>query len=264
MTADLNALRDNLRSLERVLVAFSGGVDSAFLAWVANDPLGAQAVRCFTAVSPSLANSELEDCSTLAREWGLNWCRIETSEMENAAYRLNDSDRCYHCKSALMDVAGPLAESDEAVIVLGVNLDDLGDHRPGQVAAQERNARFPLVDAGFSKLDIRAHSKELGLRIWDKPAAACLASRIPYGTEVTVPLLRRLDRAEAALKALGFQQIRVRDYGDVARLEFEVNQFPLVIERRTDIVDAVLAVGYRYATLDLEGFRSGNLNHSIR
>ena len=163
-----------------------------------------------------------------------------------------------------MDVAGPLAERDEAVIVLGVNLDDLGDHRPGQVAAQERNAQFPLVDAGFSKLDIRAHSKELGLRIWDKPAAACLASRIPYGTEVTVPLLRRLDRAEAALKALGFQQIRVRDYGDVARLEFELNQFPLVIERRTDIVDAVLAVGYRYATLDLEGFRSGNLNHGIR
>ena len=264
MTADLQALRDNLQSFERVLVAFSGGVDSAFLAWVANDTLGPDAVRCFTAVLPSLADSELADCSALAQEWGLNWSAVETSEMENAAYRVNDSDRCYHCKSALMDVAGPLADSDNAVVVLGVNLDDLGDHRPGQAAAQEREARFPLVDAGFSKVDIRQHSKNLGLRIWSKPAAACLASRVPYGTEVTVPLLRRLDRAEAALKALGFQQVRVRDYGDVARLEFELDQFPLVFERRTDIVEAVVAVGYRYATLDLEGFRSGNLNHSIR
>ena len=263
MTADLKTLRDNLRSLDGVLVAFSGGVDSAFLAWVANDSLGPEAARCFTAVSPSLAKSELEDCSALAQEWGLNWSAIETSEMENAAYRLNDSNRCYHCKSALMDVAGPLAEPDGAIVVLGVNLDDLGDHRPGQAAAQQREAVFPLVEAGFSKLDIREHSKELGLRIWDKPAAACLASRIPYGTEVTVTLLRRLDRAEAALKTMGFQQVRVRDYGDTARLEFDLNQFPQVFERRSDIVEAVITAGYRYATLDLEGFRSGNLNHSI-
>ena len=249
MTADLASLRKNLEGLERVLVAFSGGVDSAFLAWVANDTLGYELARCFTAVSPSLG--------------GLNWAPIETSEMENAAYRQNDSDRCYHCKSALMDVAGPVAQLHDCVVILGVNTDDLGDHRPGQFAAEERGARFPLVETEFSKADIRTHSRQLGLRTWDKPAAACLASRIPYGTEVTVPLLRRLDRAESALRALGFGQLRVRDYGEVARLEFDIDQMPAALDRRTEIVEAVQAVGYRYVTLDLEGFRSGNLNHSV-
>ncbi|MEC9058858.1 MAG: ATP-dependent sacrificial sulfur transferase LarE [Actinomycetota bacterium] len=263
MTADLASLRKNLEGLERVLVAFSGGVDSAFLAWVANDTLGYELARCFTAVSPSLGESELEDCATLAEEWGLNWAPIETSEMENAAYRQNDSDRCYHCKSALMDVAGPVAQLHDCVVILGVNTDDLGDHRPGQFAAEERGARFPLVETEFSKADIRTHSRQLGLRTWDKPAAACLASRIPYGTEVTVPLLRRLDRAESALRALGFGQLRVRDYGEVARLEFDIDQMPAALDRRTEIVEAVQAVGYRYVTLDLEGFRSGNLNHSV-
>ncbi|MEC7829137.1 MAG: ATP-dependent sacrificial sulfur transferase LarE [Actinomycetota bacterium] len=264
MSADLEALRSNLQGLQRVLVAFSGGADSAFLAWVANDTLGSEAVRCFTAVSPSLAESELEDCASLAQEWGLNWSPIETAEMENAAYRLNDSDRCYHCKSALMDVVMPVADEHELVVVLGVNTDDLGDHRPGQSAAQQRHARFPLVEAGFSKKDVREHSKELGLRTWDKPAAACLASRIPYGTQVSVPLLRRLDRAESALKGLGFHQLRVRDYGEVARLELDLDQLSMALDRRIEIVEAVRSVGYQYVTLDLEGFRSGNLNRSIQ
>ncbi len=264
MSADLEALRSNLQGLQRVLVAFSGGADSAFLAWVANDTLGSEAVRCFTAVSPSLAESELEDCASLAQEWGLNWSPIETAEMESAAYRLNDSDRCYHCKSALMDVVMPVADEHELVVVLGVNTDDLGDHRPGQSAAQQRHARFPLVEAGFSKKDVREHSKELGLRTWDKPAAACLASRIPYGTQVSVPLLRRLDRAESALKGLGFHQLRVRDYGEVARLELDLDQLSMALDRRIEIVEAVRSVGYQYVTLDLEGFRSGNLNRSIQ
>ncbi|MED5292272.1 MAG: ATP-dependent sacrificial sulfur transferase LarE [Actinomycetota bacterium] len=264
MSADLEALRSNLQGLQRVLVAFSGGADSAFLAWVANDTLGSEAVRCFTAVSPSLAESELEDCASLAQEWGLNWSPIETAEMENAAYRLNDSDRCYHCKSALMDVVMPVADEHELVVVLGVNTDDLGDHRPGQSAAQQRHARFPLVEAGFSKKDVREHSKELGLRTWDKPAAACLASRIPYGTQVSVSLLRRLDRAESALKGLGFHQLRVRDYGEVARLELDLDQLSMALDRRIEIVEAVRSVGYQYVTLDLEGFRSGNLNRSIQ
>ena len=263
MTADLLVLRKSLEALERVLVAFSGGADSAFLAWVANDTLGYESARCFTAVSPSIADSELEDCGQLAQEWGLNWEPIETSEMESAAYRLNDSNRCYYCKSALMDVAEPLANLHSCVVVLGVNMDDLGDHRPGQSAAEERSARFPLVEAEFSKEDIRAHSRQLGLRTWDKPAAACLASRIPYGTEVSVSLLRKLDRAESALRALGFGQLRVRDYGEIARLEFDLGQLPEALERRTEIINALKGVGYQYVTLDLEGFRSGNLNNSI-
>ena len=136
--------------------------------------------------------------------------------------------------------------------------------RQGQSAAQERNARFPLVEAGFSKKDVREHSKQLGLRTWDKPAAACLASRIPYGTQVSIPLLRRLDRAESALKDLGFHQLRVRDYGEIARLELDLAQLPMALDRRLEIVEAVRSVGYQYVTLDLEGFRSGNLNRSIQ
>ena len=262
--AELTALRENLRELQRVVVAFSGGVDSGFLAWVANDTLGPDSVQCVTAVSPSLAGDEFRDCESLASEWGLNWLPIETREMEDAAYRVNDADRCYHCKSALMDVAVPVAEKNESVIVLGVNTDDLGDHRPGQRAAGERDAKFPLVEAGFSKAEIRRWSKDLGLRIWDKPAAACLASRIPYGTEVSVPLLRRLDRAETALRSLGFRQLRVRDYGDTARIELDLGELQEAIQHREQIIETLHSVGYRYITLDLEGFRSGNLNHSVQ
>tara|TARA_Y100000768_G_C23986445_1_gene689151 strand:+ start:2289 stop:3083 length:795 start_codon:yes stop_codon:yes gene_type:complete len=264
MPADLEALRTNLRGLQRVLVAFSGGADSAFLAWVANDTLGSDVVQCFTAVSPSLAQSELDDCASLAAEWGLNWSPVKTAEMDNAAYRVNDADRCFHCKSALMDVVEPIACEHELIVVLGVNTDDLGDHRPGQSAAEERLARFPLVEAGFSKEDVREHSKKLGLRTWDKPAAACLASRIPYGTQVSVSLLRRLDRAESALKNLGFNQLRVRDYGEIARLEIDLEELSKAVDLRAEIVEAVQSVGYQYVTLDLEGFRSGNLNQSIQ
>tara|TARA_B100000579_G_scaffold352630_1_gene307070 strand:- start:4934 stop:5728 length:795 start_codon:yes stop_codon:yes gene_type:complete len=264
MPADLEALRTNLRGLQRVLVAFSGGADSAFLAWVANDTLGSDVVQCFTAVSPSLAQSELDDCASLAAEWGLNWSPVKTAEMDNAAYRVNDADRCFHCKSALMDVVEPIACEHELIVVLGVNTDDLGDHRPGQSAAEERLARFPLVEAGFSKGDVREHSRKLGLRTWDKPAAACLASRIPYGTQVSVSLLRRLDRAESALKNLGFNQLRVRDYGEIARLEIDLEELSKAVDLRAEIVEAVQSVGYQYVTLDLEGFRSGNLNQSIQ
>ena len=261
--SSLSALRRGLEQIEQVVVAFSGGADSAFLAWVAQDTLGPDRVQCITAVSPSLAEAELSDCRALAAEWGLRWSTVETTEMESAAYRRNDADRCYHCKIALMDVAGPIAESSSGVVVLGVNLDDLGDHRPGQRAAAERAARFPLVEAEFTKADVRRTSKDLGLRTWDKPAAACLASRIPYGTAVSVPLLRRLDRAEAALHGLGFRQLRVRDYGDVARIELEVADLARALELRTEIVAAILEVGYSYATVDLEGFRSGNLNQAL-
>jgi uncharacterized protein len=162
-----------------------------------------------------------------------------------------------------MDVVRPLARDERATIVLGTNLDDLGDHRPGQQAAAERGAAFPLVDAGFTKADVRTASRALGLRTWDKPAAACTASRVPYGTPVTFAVLDRVGRAEGALRALGFQQLRVRHYGDSARIELEATNLSEAVRRRAEVVAAVKGAGYRYVTLDLEGFRSGNLNHVL-
>ena len=261
---DLALLRDRLEKLDRVVVAFSGGADSAFLAWVANDELGPDRARAVTAVSPSLAPEEEADCRSLASEWGLSWTPVVTDELADSAYSANDGERCFHCKTALMDAVGPLAASDGATIVLGVNTDDLGDHRPGQRAAAERGAAFPLVDAGFTKADVRSASKALGLRTWDKPAAACLASRVPYGTAVTFEVLDRVGRAESALRALGFCQLRVRHYGDVARLELDVDELTRAVECRDEIVAAVKGAGYRYVTLDLEGFRSGNLNGDLK
>ncbi len=261
MTSPKLALLENrLADLGRVVVAFSGGADSGLLAYVAHRVLGPDGAHAVTAVSPSLAGDEEADCRALAAEWGLRWTPVATDEMARAAYRANDTDRCYHCKAELMDVVGPLAGADGATVVLGVNVDDLGDHRPGQAAAAERGAVFPMVEAGLSKADVRALSAQLGLRTWDKPAAACLASRIPYGTPVTFRTLTAVDRAESALRRLGFRQLRVRHYDDLARIEIELAELELVIGRRAEVVDAVKSAGYRYVTLDLEGFRSGNLN----
>jgi uncharacterized protein len=258
----VDELRRVVRSIGNVVVAFSGGADSAFLAAITHAELQDRSLAV-TAVSPSLAGAEADDCRALAAEWGLDWAAVTTHEMERAAYRLNDGDRCFHCKAELMEVMGPLASQRGATIVLGVNVDDLGDHRPGQRAAAEGGARFPLVEAGMTKDDVREASRRLGLRTWDKPAAACLASRVPYGTEVSVSVLSRVERAEAALHELGFRQCRVRHYGDTARIEVDLDAFGSLLSQRTAVVAAVRGVGYRYVTLDLEGFRSGNLNSAL-
>jgi uncharacterized protein len=258
--ADVEALRARLRALGRVVVAFSGGADSAFLAWVANDELGPDRASAVTAVSPSLAAAERDDCAALAAEWGLRWTEVLTTELDNPAYVANGRDRCAHCKTELMDVLAPLAAAEGATIVLGVNLDDLGDHRPGQQVAAARGAVFPLVESGFTKADVRDASRRLGLRTCDKPAAACLASRVPHGVPVTLVTLGRVGKAEAGLRRLGFRQVRVRHYGDVARVELDPGDLGRAVALRLEVVAAVQAAGYRYVTLDLEGFRSGNLS----
>jgi pyridinium-3,5-biscarboxylic acid mononucleotide sulfurtransferase len=268
---ELAALRAELIGIGPVAVAFSGGADSAFLAWVATETLGRENVLCVTAVSPSLAPEELADCRALAAEWNLRHLEVATGELADPAYSANDGSRCYHCKATLMEAleetcargAGQEGGADRWTVVLGVNLDDLGDHRPGQRAAAERGAHFPLVEAGFTKDAVRSCSKQLGLRTWDKPAAACLASRVPYGTPVTLDTLRSVADAESALRSLGFRQVRVRHYGETARIELPTDDLTAAVDRREEITVAVHGAGYRYVTLDLDGFRSGNLNSAL-
>jgi uncharacterized protein len=198
-----------------------------------------------TAVSASLASGEVDHCASLAQAWDLDWRTVDTDELDDPDYVRNDGDRCARCKDALMDALEPLAAELGATVVLGVNVDDLGDHRPGQQAASGRGARFPMVEAGLTKADVRAVSRQLGLPTWDRPAAACLSSRLPYGTPVTMGRLRQVDDAESA------------------RLEVPLADLPLVVARRDEVVDVVRAAGYRYVTLDLEGLRSGNLNAAL-
>jgi uncharacterized protein len=256
-------LRTEVGRVGRAVVAFSGGADSALVARVATDVLGPEAALCVTAVSASLAPEELADCRALAAEWGLRWRTVSTDELDDPQYSANGGDRCYRCKASLLTALAPLAAAESAVVLLGVNVDDLGDHRPGQQAAAERGARFPLVAAGLTKQDVRAVSRHLGLRTWDKPAAACLASRVPYGTPVTLGTLATVAAAESALRAIGFRQLRVRHYGDLARVELDEGDLAAAVQRRGEVVAAVRAAGYRYVTLDLEGFRSGNLNLAL-
>ena len=255
-------LAETIDAIGPIVVAFSGGVDSALLALAAHRVLGDDMVAV-TADSASLADGELDHCRRLAETNGFAWHPVATEELTDPRYLANDGDRCFWCKTALMDQLLPVAEARGATVTLGVNLDDLGDHRPGQRAAAERGARFPLVEAGLDKTAIRALAHHWDLEVWDRPAMPCLSSRLPYGTTVSVDLLSRVDRAEAAIRRLGFGDVRVRHYDDTARIELPAPDLGRAVECSAEIVAGVTAAGYRYVTLDLAGLRSGNLNGAL-
>ncbi len=264
VAAKHQALRELIAGMERVIVAFSGGVDSTLVLKVAYDVLGENALGA-TAASPSLARSEREETANLARLIGVPHIFVETHELDNPNYAANPSNRCYFCKSELYDVLVPIAAGRGYRFILdGTNADDVGDFRPGQEAAREHGVRSPLREVGFTKAEIRSLARQLGLPNWDKPAMACLASRIPYGQAVTIPALRRIDEAEAFLRSLGFRQLRVRHHDSLARLEVEPEAFPAVLRRREEIVAGLRALGYTFVTLDLAGFRSGSMNDMLR
>jgi pyridinium-3,5-biscarboxylic acid mononucleotide sulfurtransferase len=255
------ALRGELETTGGLMVAFSGGVDSAFLLAAAAEALGDRAVAV-TGVSPSLAGRELEDARAVAAGLGVRHLEVETHEQERAGYLANGPDRCYFCKSELFDVLLPLARREGLALAVGTNTDDLGDWRPGQRAAAERGVLTPLVAAGFSKADVRAASRRMGLPTHDKPAAACLASRVAYGIQVTPARLSRVERAEALLRSFGVGQLRVRDHGDLARVEVPLEALAELVRpgTRERLVEGLRGLGFAYVTLDLEGFRSGSMN----
>jgi uncharacterized protein len=258
----LTRLERVLGSLPGAVVAFSGGADSGLVAAVAARTLGDRALAV-TAVSPSLPPGELSGARAFARGLGIRHRSVRTHEVEWEAYLANGTDRCYYCKTELYDVLRAVAREEQLAVVLsGANLDDLGDFRPGLRAAAEHGVRHPLVEAGFTKEDVRAVSHRLGLPTWDKPASACLSSRIAFGVRITVEELSRVGRAERAMKELGLRQVRVRVHGDVARIEVDLEDLPRLASEdlRARVVSTMKGLGYRFVTLDLEGFRSGSMN----
>ena len=257
------ALKENIGGYETAIIAFSGGIDSSLVAFVAGEVLG-QKAEAITSASASLKRSDLALSKQLATDWGIQHRVIVTDELSKPEYRANPTNRCFHCKTSLYTYLDEIATDESIEVVLnGTNVDDLGDHRPGLMAAENFAVRSPLAECGFTKADIRSLARELGLENAEKPQAACLSSRFPYGTEITMELLDQVERAEAVLEAEGFTQFRVRHHGDVARLEIPPAEFARAPERHEQISSAILQAGYHYVALDLGGFQSGSLNKTL-
>jgi len=259
-------LFESLSSLRRVLVAYSGGADSAYLAWAAHQALGENAVAV-TANSASIPESHKRDAEAFAREAGFRHEYVETAEFDNPDYVKNDKDRCFHCKDELFTVLeGVGSKRGFEHIVYGVNVDDLGDYRPGQRAAKIHQVKAPLVDAGLNKAEIRELSRLAGLSTWNRPASACLSSRIPYGTPVTVQNVKTVERGEEEIKALGFRQFRVRFHGELVRLEIAKDELEraLTLDMARQFTAIFKPLGFHYVTLDLEGYRQGSLNSVLQ
>jgi uncharacterized protein len=266
ITEKEEALLENLRGLRRVIIAYSGGTDSAYLAWAAHRALGDNAIAV-TADSASIPASHKRDAEAFARACGFRHEYIQTFEFDNPDYVKNDKDRCFHCKDELFVRLEDFAKTrDYHHIIYGVNQDDLGDYRPGQRAAKIHSVRAPLVEAGLTKAEIRELSRRAGLATWDRPAAACLSSRVPYGTPVTVETIQTIEQGEEAIRALGFRQFRVRFHGDLVRIEIAREELQSALN--PEIARAFTAIfkplGFLYVTLDLEGYRQGSLNAALK
>jgi uncharacterized protein len=259
-------LLDSLRALDSLFIAFSGGADSAYLAWAAHQAIGPRSIA-ITAISPSFSRHDRAEAEKFIAATGVRHEFIDTTEFENPEYVANNADRCYHCKNELFERMDSLARArGTAAIAYGINADDTRDFRPGHRAAHEHHVLAPLLDAALTKAEIRWLSHRAGLATWDRPASACLSSRVPYGTAVTPEIMDKIDRAEAALRSLGFRQFRVRAHGELARIEIAKDELARGLDPAVSaqISSGVKAAGFNFVTLDLEGYRQGSLNSLLK